>query len=304
VYINGEYKGSTRLDLDLTPGQYRVRVSKQDHEDWERQITLEEGAEEVLWAKLVRSTKSSTMSQSDVDRPSAAKPKQKKAWRDPMTGMAFAWVPEGCFQMGSNEGDSDEKPVHEVCVDGFWMGKYELTQGQWKQIMGNNPSYFKKGDNHPVETVSWNDVQGFIKKLNSEGQGGFRLPTEAEWEYACRSGGKKEMYCGGNVLDRVAWYSKNSGSKTHLVGKKAANGLGLYDMSGNVWEWVSDWYNGDYYGKSPRNNPKGPREGSSRVIRGGGWGGGAGGCRSACRGDWPPGYRYYHLGFRLARTHP
>jgi formylglycine-generating enzyme required for sulfatase activity len=230
--------------------------------------------------------------------------KAGEIFQDTVTGMAFAWVPEGCFQMGSSEGDSDEKPVHEVCVDGFWMGKYEVTQGQWKKIMGNNPAYFKKGDNPPVGTVSWNDVQNFINKLNSKGQGGFRLPTEAEWEYACRSGGKQAKYCGGDDVDRVAWYEKNSGNKTHPVGEKAANGLGLYDMSGNVWEWVGDWYDKNYYGNSPKNNPQGPSSGSYRVIRGGSWDDDAGICRSASRRYWPPGDRSINLGFRLARTNP
>jgi formylglycine-generating enzyme required for sulfatase activity len=307
VYINGEYKGSTPLDLDLTPGEYRVRVSKPDYEDWEKIIDLQAGAEEVLWAKLERLSKPSITSHTEVERPSAARRQPKEAWRDPVTGMEFAWVPEGCFQMGSNEGESEEKPVHEVCVDGFWMGKYEVTQGQWKKVMENNPSHFKQGDNHPVEWVSWGDAQDFARKLNAKQNSDFRLPTEAEWEYACRSGGNQERYCGGNDVNRVAWYDKNSGRKTHPVGKKAANGLSLYDMSGNVWEWVSDRYNRhdrSYYGNSPRNSPKGPHEGSRRVIRGGSWGNDAEDCRSAIRAGGEPGYRILNLGFRLARTHP
>jgi formylglycine-generating enzyme required for sulfatase activity len=306
VYLNGEYKGSTRLDLDLPPGEYRVRVSKPDYGDWEKIIELQAGAEEVLRAKLVRSTKPSSITpHSDIEKPSAARPKQKDEWRDQVTGMEFVWVPEGCFQMGSNEGGSDEKPVHEVCVDGLWVGKHEVTQGEWEKVLGNNPSYFKGGDRYPVESVSWNDVQAFIRELNTRGQGGFRLPSEAEWEYACRSGGKQEQYCGGNDVGRVAWYYKHSGGVgSHPVGTKAANGLGLYDMSGNVWEWVSDWYDGDYYGKSPRNNPKGPREGFGRVFRGGCWAYDAGYCRSAYRGGYAPGGRINNLGFRLVRTHP
>jgi formylglycine-generating enzyme required for sulfatase activity len=237
--------------------------------------------------------------------PANTKPRKAgETFQDTVTGMAFAWVPGGCFQMGSNEGGSEEKPVHEVCVDGFWMGKYEVTQGQWQKIMGNGPSYFKEGDNHPVETVSWSDVQGFINKLNSKGQRGFRLPTEAEWEYACRSGGKQEKYCGGDDVDRVAWYSENSGHKPHPVGTKAANGLGLYDMSGNVREWVSDRYDKNYYRNSPKNNPQGPGSGSYRVIRGGSWIVDAGDCRSASRGRGGPGARGAVLGFRLARTNP
>ncbi|MDP2279759.1 MAG: SUMF1/EgtB/PvdO family nonheme iron enzyme, partial [Nitrospirota bacterium] len=188
---------------------------------------------------------------------------------DPATGMEIVFVKGGCFQMGDTfgDGESDEKPVHEVCVDDYYIGKYEVTQGQWKAIMGNNPSHFKDcGDNCPVEQVSWNDVQEFIQKLNEKnnppsppftkgGKGGFRLPTEAEWEYAARSGGKSERYSGGNDIDSVAWYNKNSGGKTHPVGTKQPNGLGIYDMSGNVWEWVNDWYDEFYYKNSPKNNP-------------------------------------------------
>ena len=197
----------------------------------------------------------------------------KKQYKDPITGMEFVFVKGGCYQMGDVLGD-DEKPVHEVCVDDLYMGRYDVTQGQWKMIMGENPSRFSScGDNCPVEQISWNDVQEFIGKLNSHsGISKYRLPTEAEWEYAARSGGKAERFAGGNDVENVAWYEANSRSHhTHPVGEKAANGLGLYDMSGNVWQWTSDWYNGKYYSNSPRNNPQGPSSGWSRVIRGGSW---------------------------------
>jgi formylglycine-generating enzyme required for sulfatase activity/class 3 adenylate cyclase len=224
-----------------------------------------------------------------------------KKWVEPTTGMEFVWVEGGCFQMGDiwKEGDDDEKPVHEVCVDSFGMSRYEVTQGQWQKIMGDNPSGFRQGDNYPVERVSWVDTQDFICKLNSHSGRSFRLPTEAEWEYAARSGGKKEKYAGGSDLDRLAWYEGNSGGSTHPVGTKEPNNLGLHDMSGNVWEWCSDWYGRNYYQQSPRNNPQGPSVGSFRVIRDGCWNGSSWLARSAHRDKFGPVYRLDNLGFRL-----
>ncbi|MDF1580038.1 MAG: SUMF1/EgtB/PvdO family nonheme iron enzyme [Desulfuromonadales bacterium] len=217
-------------------------------------------------------------------------------------GMEFVFVPGGCYPMGNQfgDGDSAEQLVHEVCVDSFRLGKFEVTQGQWRKVMGSNPSYFKNGDNYPVEQVSWNDVQQFLRKLNRQTGKTFRLPTEAEWEYACRSGGKIEKYCGGSDVDSLAWYSGNSGSKTHPVAQKQPNGLGLYDMSGNVWEWCQDRYDSVYYGKSPRNNPQGQSKGSNRVNRGGSWNDGPALVRSVNRFRDTPGYRVFNLGFRLA----
>ncbi len=180
-------------------------------------------------------------------------------------GMVF--VKGGCFQMGDQfgDGDSDEKPVHEVCLDDFYIDKTEVTQRAYRQQTGKSPSRFK-GDDRPVELVSWHDAKAYCQKA------GKRLPTEAEWEYAARSGGKKEKYAGtSGSPDAYAWYDKNSGKKTHPVAQKKPNGLGLYDMSGNVWEWVSDWYDKSYYASSPRNNPKGLSSGSYRVWRGGSW---------------------------------
>lgn len=239
--------------------------------------------------------------QSQSGAPSSSSPTKGKTWTDPTTGMEFVWVPRGCYQMGSNSGDDDEKPVHEVCVDGFWMGKYEVTQAEWKRVMGSNPAYFK-GERNPVEQVSWNDTQKFIKRLNAKGNGIFRLPTEAEWEYAARSGGKNEEYAGGNDVDRVAWYRSNSGKKTHSVGDKAPNGLGLYDMSGNVWEWCQDWYNKSAYSKHSRNNPIYSGGGDVRVMRGGSLVNVPGYVRSANRSWFNPDYGDNGIGFRLLRT--
>ncbi len=232
------------------------------------------------------------------------KPEKGTTYLDSTTGMEFVLVKGGCYQMGDTfgEGDSSEKPVHEACVDDLYIGKYVVTQGQWQAIMGSNPSFFKNcGDNCPVENVSWNDTQKFIQKLNQKSDGNkYRLPTEAEWEYAARSGGKNEKYAGGNDIDSVAWYASNSGNKTHPVGIKAANGLGLYDMSGNVWQWVQDWYDDSYYKNSPRNNPPGPSSGDYRVLRGGSWTNTAATVRAAHRFANSPTDHYYFHGFRLA----
>lgn len=192
---------------------------------------------------------------------------------DPTTNMQLVFVKGGCYQMG--DGLSDENPVHQVCLSDFYLGKYEVTQFQWEKVMGKNPSTFKEcGPDCPVEDVSWDDAQEFVKKLNTQSGKQYRLPTEAEWEYAARSGGKDERWAGTsdeNSLSRYTWYDKNSSNLTHKVGLKKPNGLGLYDMSGNVSEWCQDWYNEAYYDDSPKDNPPGPDNGEKRVMRGGSW---------------------------------
>ena len=223
-------------------------------------------------------------------------------WNCPLTGMIFLWIPGGLFRMGALSGGSDERPVHEVELDGFWLGKYPVTQKEWSKVMRRTPSQYKKGDNYPVGNISWNDVQEYIGALNMRSNEHYRLPTEAEWECACRSGGKRERYSGGDNVDRVAWYSANSHGSTHPVGQKDPNGLGLYDMSGNVWEWVSDWYSETYYAHSPRKNPQGPATGPYKVKRGGCCHSYPTYARSASRFGPGPGYRYNFLGFRLARN--
>ncbi|EKD38447.1 MAG: hypothetical protein ACD_75C00732G0011 [uncultured bacterium] len=228
-------------------------------------------------------------------------PKISKSFTDPTTGMEFVLVPGGCFQMGDTFGDgqSNEKPVHDVCVDGFYMGKYEVTQSQYRTISGNNPSKYNKGDNYPVEKVSWNDAQSFIHLLNDKDGGKYRLPTEAEWEYAARSGGKSEKYSGGNDIVAISWYRDKSSISTHPVGQKQANGFGLHDMSGNVCEWCGDWFDSGYYGSSPRKNPEGPSTGSFRVFRGGSYNDDPDRLRAALRNWISPDIANYYLGFRL-----
>ena len=211
-------------------------------------------------------------------------------------------VEAGSFNMGATpemeNPNEDEKPVHRVTLtNNYYIGKYEVTQALWKIVMGSNPSN-SKGDNLPVEKVSWNDCQKFISKLNKLTGKSFRLPTEAEWEYAARGGNKSRgyQYSGSNTIGDVAWYDGNSGSKTHAVGTKQPNELGAFDMTGNVWEWCQDWFN--RYSSSPQTNPIGAVSGSCRVYRGGSCCY-SGYCRCSCRFDGTPDFRNGDLGLRL-----
>ncbi len=219
-------------------------------------------------------------------------------------GMEFVLIPAGEFDMSkSNESGRSEGPVHRVIIsNGFYMGKFEVTQKQWRDMMETNPSKFK-GDNRPVEQVSWTDAQEFIKKLNeNEGTNKYRLPSEAEWEYAARAGTKTRYSFGDDesMFGDYAWYYSNSGGKTHEVGQKKPNPWGLYDMHGNVWEWVQDTWHGNYNG-APTDGSAWEKDGSDRVARGGSWRGNARSCRSAFRDDGDPGDRITSLGFRLLR---
>ncbi len=214
----------------------------------------------------------------------------------------------GSFTMGcTSEKKGDcyprEKPSHSVTVSDFYMGKYAVTQAQWHSIMGNNPSYFSGCDSCPVEQVNWYDVQVFLEKLNQKTGKTYRLPTEAEWEYAAKGGAQSKgyRYAGSNNVKKVAWYTKNSDYKTHPVGVKMPNELGIYDMNGNVWEWCNDWYSDSYYSSSPSINPQGPSSGSGRVQRGGSWRMAAAVTRVTFRSfiDTEPTNRSFDLGFRL-----
>ncbi len=194
-----------------------------------------------------------------------------------MPADGFVLVKGGTFTMGCTDEqkdcEDDEKPAHKVTLSDFYISPYEVTQQQWKQVMSANPSKASKDcDQCPVENVSWEEVQDYLEKLNAQGHGrNYRLPTEAEWEYAARGGNvtKGFLYSGSKDISLVAWYNGNSGNKTQLVGKRKPNELGLYDMSGNVWEWCSDWYGA--YTSGNQTNPTGPSSGSSRVLRGGSW---------------------------------
>ncbi len=207
------------------------------------------------------------------------------------------------FQMGGDMYSSKyDKPVHTVTVDGFLIGETEVTQAQWQVVMGSTPSRFKGENKLPVENVSWYDVQEFIRKLNKLTGKTYRLPTEAEWEFAARGGiqSKGYTYSGGNYLDDVAWYERNSGNKTHPVGTKQPNELGIYDMSGNVREWCSDWRD-TFYSSEAQTNPQGATTGENRINRGGGADNSvtSNGCSVSCRNSSSPDERDYFQGFRL-----
>jgi formylglycine-generating enzyme len=237
---------------------------------------------------------------------------------DPVTGLEFVFVKGGCFRMGSETGIMNERP-HPACVGDFFMGKYEVTQGQWQEVMGNNPSFFDScGDKCPVENVSWKDAQEFIQRLNRKiGADKYRLPTEAEWEYAARAGSQTKYSFGDDAgeLGNYAWYQGNSSTvgapqKFYLnqlisasprpVGQKKPNSLGIFDLYGNVWEWVYDWY--ENYPAEQAQDPTGPSSGSNRVYRGGSWNTGADQCRSAKRFSGHPLSTSGDLGFRLVRN--
>lgn len=219
-------------------------------------------------------------------------------------GMTFVSLTGGTFEMGCSPGDDEcedhEYPRHTVTISPFNISAYEITQGQWEAVMGGNPSkYFSCGSNCPVEGVSWHVVQDFIDELNSQTGKNYRLPTEAEWEYAARAGTTTKYYCGDDesCLDDIAWYLFNSGETTHPVGQKQSNSWGLYDMSGNVYEWVQDWYG--EYPSTPVIDPQGPDSGSQRVTRGGSWFNDAWRCRSSLRARSYPEQPFPNMGFRL-----
>jgi formylglycine-generating enzyme required for sulfatase activity len=227
--------------------------------------------------------------------------------------LELVLIPAGEFKMGRSEGDKEEAfdmwvpPQHRVRITKpFYLGKYQVTQEQWEAVMGSNPSHFK-GPKNPVETVSWDDCQRFLEKLNAQVRAGeckFQLPSEAQWEYACRAGSKTK-YCFGDDETRLgdcAWYDKNSSNTTHPVGAKKPNAWGLYDMHGNVFEWCTDWWQDGHYYESPVDDPTGAPTGSGRVIRGGGWNSTARYCQSGSRDGEPPGYGFSSLGLRVARV--
>ena len=228
-------------------------------------------------------------------------------------GQEFNLISAGTFTMGSPSDESgrysSEGPQHTVTLtQSFYMQQTEVTQAQWEAVMASNPSYFSGCPTCPVESVSWNDVQDFIEAMNARGEGTYSLPTEAQWEYGARAGTTSAFYNGGITqlscgydpnLNVIGWYCYNAESKTHPVAQKTPNAWGLYDMSGNVWEWCQDWYDSSYYSSSPSVDPTGPSTGTDRVDRGGGWNSWVQSCRAANRSSFSPGNRFNLIGFRL-----
>ncbi len=234
-----------------------------------------------------------------IDEPSVPKPSFSN-FTEGLNGVALEMIclPGGEFMMGSNDHKS-EQPPHSVKLSPFFIGKYQITQEQWKAVMGGNPSHFK-GDDLPVENVSWDDAVKFCEAISKQTGKDYRLPTEAEWEYACRAGSTGRYCFGDDVksLGDYAWYRENSDGKTHPVGRKKPNAWDLYDMHGNVLEWCQDWYDENYYKQSPRENPQGPSSGTYRVARGGSCYDRSG-CRSINRFNLEPVIILRHVGFRI-----
>ena len=303
VYVDGVKVGqSPRVFNGVLVGNHNVEIRKSGYATSRQTVTISEGQTASISGSL---TSTASTSGTNVLSSSSSSPSGNTITIPVKNGISIEMVKveAGSFNMGATPEMQApyevEKPVHRVTLtNNYYIGKYEVTQALWQAVMGSNPSYFK-GDDLPVEQVSWNDCQDFISKLNAMTGKRFRLPSEAEWEYAARGGKKSRgyQYSGSNTLGDVAWYEGNSGSKTHAVGTKQPNELGIYDMTGNVYEWCQDWYGSS--SSSPQTNPIGAVSGSSRVDRGGSWFFTAKHCRSSYRFNLTPGYRLNFLGLRL-----
>ena len=301
VYVDGKKLGqSPRVFNGLLVGNHQVEVRKDGYTTDKKSVTISEGQTMSISGTLASNTASSSNGYASSSSVSSVGNEISIPVKNGIT-IDMVKVEAGTFMMGAtsemqNPYD-EEKPVHQVTLtNDYYMGKYEVTQALWKAVMGSNPSEFK-GDNLPVENVSWDDCQEFISKLNSMTGRKFRLPTEAEWEYAARGGknSRDYQYSGSSTISDVAWYYVNSGNKTHPVGTKQANELGIYDMTGNVWEWCQDRYGS--YVSSPQTNPIGANSGSYRVFRGCSWIS-VGDCLSYRSND-TPGHHFNILGLRL-----
>ena len=312
ITINGKSYGDTPTSIEnLLVGDYDVVLTKPGYASVSQRVTVSENASASVDVKMQKGE----MKNSQIDESAlsvsainltpnwsaSVTPSQRAVLEKLIANMVK--VEGSTFTMGAtpeqgNDAYEYERPAHQVTLSDYYIGRYEVTQKEWQAVMGDNPSKFY-GDNLPVDYVSWNDCQDFINKLNQLTGLKFRLPTEAEWEFAARGGkqSKGYKYSGSDNAKNIAWYEKNSGSKPHQVGTKEPNELGIYDMSGNVGEWCGDWYG--RYSSSAQTNPTGPSSGSGRVLRGGGWSRDAGYCRVSDRSLINPSNRDYHYGFRV-----
>jgi formylglycine-generating enzyme required for sulfatase activity len=295
IVLEGKQYGTSPQTIkNLLIGDYSISLTKDGYTTINKKVSVSEGQSILINEKLTEKAVTTTETKTTTGRTSAIEPE-----------MVF--VKGGTFRMGATSEQgynvyNDEKPAHSVTLSDYYIGKYEVTQAQWEAVMGNNPSYFKGDPLCPVEQVSWNDVQEYITKLNQLTGKTYRLPTEAEWEYVARGGANSKgyKYSGSNTLSVVAWYKGNSGNKTHPIGSKKPNELGIYDMSGNVKEWCIDWYGN--YSWFEKTKPMGPSFGYSRLNRGGSWDDRTRYCRVSNRCSDYPGSRSRYLGFRLALT--
>ena len=303
IYIDGKKIGQTpQMVSDLLIGQHQVRISKQGYSDYNSTLIVKEGETSLLTAKLEKPKAEQTAT---VSNPGTTSSVGNLVITVGNVSFTMVKVEGGTFRMGATkeQGDdaySNEIPAHQVTLSSYYIGETEVTQALWEAVMGRNPSHFK-GNNRPVEQVSWDDCQIFIQKLNQKTGRKFRLPTEAEWEFAARGGKKSRSYkySGSKTIDDVAWYTETTNDEgTRDVKTKKPNELGLYDMSGNIREWVQNWHG--EYSRSSQTNPMGPSSGNLRTIRGGDWFSDARRCRVSYRETNETDYRYYCLGLRLA----
>ncbi len=305
---------TTKL-IDVLTGTVEKQQYKLIDQSMDIVLEVENLTKALIGGKIpTRTTTTTTYSQTGYasqPAPAANQDFTETAWG---VNMKMIWVEGGDFLMGctSEQGncESDEQNVRRVTVDGFYIGMLEVTQSQWEKVVGTSIYQQKSkaggsstpgvGPDYPMYYVSWDEAMEFCRLLSNKTGRTYTLPTEAQWEYAARGGNKNEgaKYAGSNMIDAVAWYTDNSGSSSHIVGSKRANALGIYDMSGNVWEWCKDWYANSYVSYDT-NNPVGPSSGSSRVIRGGSWDGSASRCRVAFRNGSSPGNRDGDIGFRV-----
>jgi formylglycine-generating enzyme required for sulfatase activity len=286
LYVDGQAKGLLSTVSQLAYGHHEITLKADGYKEYTCSIAVTQSLRTFNFEMEIDETTKQVFT---------------------VKGVSFTMIPVqgGTFQMGATEDQKDsyfdEKPAHSVTLSNYFIGETEVTQALWQAVMGSNPSYFK-GLNRPVEQVSWHDCQTFIQQLNAWTGENFRLPSEAEWEYAARGGRKSKgfQYAGSNDLDSVAWCGSNSGNRTHGVKTKVPNELEIYDMSGNVGEWCQDWYRTDTYKAGAVTNPQGPAAGSYHVLRGGCWGNYGWSCNSVHRSSNTPSYQLSIIGFRLA----